>query len=91
VRSRKLIRLKNIAVFQDLRWALSVKDGGNNVAEFKKINILYGRNYSGKTTLSRIFRALEIGSIPDKYSSTEFQLSFDGGSNVTQNSLKRNG
>ncbi|MEB3733722.1 AAA family ATPase [Halopseudomonas pachastrellae] len=30
-----------------------------NIAEFKKINILYGRNYSGKTTLSRIFRALE--------------------------------
>ena len=32
-----------------------VRDDGNNVAEFKKINILYGRNYSGKTTLSRIY------------------------------------
>lgn len=88
---KKIDSIKNIAVFQNFQWTSSVRDGGNNVAEFKKINILYGRNYSGKTTLSRIFRALEIGSISDKYSSPEFQLSFDGGSNVTQNSLNSHG
>lgn len=80
-----------MAVFKNFRWATSVRDDGNNVAEFKKINILYGRNYSGKTTLSRMLRALETGSISDKYSSPEFQLSFDGGSNVTQNSLDGHG
>ncbi|MCG8613516.1 MAG: AAA family ATPase, partial [Pseudomonadales bacterium] len=42
-----------MAVFKDFRWALSVRDDGNNIAELKKLNILYGRNYSGKTTLSR--------------------------------------
>jgi len=88
---RKLESIKSMAVFQDFRWASSLRDGGNNVAEFKKINILYGRNYSGKTTLSRIFRALETGSISDKYSSPEFQLSFDGGSTATQNSLSNHG
>lgn len=80
-----------MAVFQDFRWASSVRDGGNNIAEFKKINILYGRNYSGKTTLSRIFRALETGSLSDKYCSPEFQLSFDGASNATQHSLTSHG
>ena len=84
---KKIDSIKNMAVFHDFRWASSVKDGGNNVAKFKKINILYGRNYSGKTTLSRIFRALETASVSDKYSSPEFQLSFDGGSTATQNSL----
>ncbi|MDT9546641.1 MAG: AAA family ATPase [Chlorobium phaeovibrioides] len=84
---KKIDSIKNMAVFQDFRWASSLRDGGNNVAEFKKINILYGRNYSGKTTLSRIFRAFETGSISDKYSSPEFQLTFDGGSTSTQNSL----
>lgn len=77
-----------MAVFQDFHWSPSVRDEGNNIAEFKKINIVYGRNYSGKTTLSRIFRALETGSISEKYSSPEFQLIFDDGSNVTQNSLR---
>lgn len=88
---KKIDSIKNMAVFQDYRWASSVRDAGNNIAEFKKINILYGRNYSGKTTLSRIFRALETGLISDKYNSPEFQLTFDGGSNVTQNSLNGHG
>lgn len=88
---KKIDSIKNMAVFDSFRWTSSVRDGGNNIAEFKKINILYGRNYSGKTTLSRIFRAIETGSISDKYSSPEFQLSFDGGNNVTQNSLNSHG
>lgn len=88
---KKIDSIKNMAVFQDFRWASSLRDGGNNIVEFKKINILYGRNYSGKTTLSRIFRALETGSISQKYSSPEFQLSFDGGSNATQNTLDKHG
>lgn len=88
---KKIDSIKNMAVFQDFRWASSIRDGGNNIAEFKKINILYGRNYSGKTTLSRIFRALETCSLSDKYSFPEFQLSFDGGGNATQNSLSNHG
>lgn len=88
---KKIDSIKNMAVFHDFRWASSLRDGGNNIAEFKKINILYGRNYSGKTTLSRIFRALETGSISDKYSSPEFQLSFEGGITATQDSLTSHG
>ena len=51
--------IKNLAVFKDFDWDREVRDKGNNVMVFKKINILYGRNYSGKTTLSRIVRAME--------------------------------
>ena len=80
-----------MAVFQDFQWSSSMRDDDNKIAEFKKLNILYGRNYSGKTTLSRIFRSLETDSISNKYNSPEFQLSFDGGSNATQNSLNNHG
>ena len=76
-----------MAVFKNFQWDSSVRDGGNNIAEFEKINILYGRNYCGKTTLSRIFRALEIGSISEKYNAAEFQLNFDDSSSITRNSL----
>ncbi|MGZ3745627.1 MAG: AAA family ATPase, partial [Pseudobdellovibrionaceae bacterium] len=88
---KKIDLIKNMAVFQDFRWASSVRDEGNNVAEFKTINIFYGRNYSGKTTLSRIFRAMETGSISNKYASPEFQLSFNDSAIVTQNSLTGHG
>ena len=36
---KKIDLIKNMAVFQDFRWASSVRDGGNNISEFKKINI----------------------------------------------------
>ncbi len=78
-----------MAVFQDFDWNSSVRDKGNNVAEFKKINIFYGRNYSGKTTLSRIFRALETGTISEKYGFPEFHMSLNGGTSLNQNSLTK--
>ena len=84
----KINQIRNMAVFQDFQWNSSVRDEGSNIAEFKKINILYGRNYSGKTTLSRIFRAIETGYISDKYDRPEFELSFSDGNKITQNDFK---
>lgn len=88
---KRIDSIKNMAVFKDFKWASSVMDKVNKVAEFKKINILYGRNYSGKTTISRILRALETGFVSEKYASSEFQLSFNDGTDVTQNSLTGHG
>lgn len=88
---KKIDSIKSMAVFDDFQWSSSMRDAGHNIAEFKNLNILYGRNYSGKTTLSRIFRAFETGTISDKYSSPEFQLSFDGGRIATQSSLSNHG
>ncbi len=88
---KKIDSIKGVAVYDDFQWSSSVRDTGNNIAEFKSLNILYGRNYSGKTTLSRIIRALETGCISEKYSSPEFRVSFDGGNTATQNSLSNHG
>ena len=84
---KKIDSIDNMAVFQNFQWADSVRDKGNNIAEFKRLNILYGRNYSGKTTLSRIFRAMETGSISEKYDSPEFKVSFESGEAITQTAL----
>ncbi len=88
---KKIDYIKSMAVFHDFQWQRSVINGGGSVDQFKNINVIYGRNYSGKTTLSRIFRAMETGVISDKYSSPEFHLSFDGGIKTTQNTLKEHG
>ncbi|MBL0492821.1 AAA family ATPase [Aeromonas veronii] len=88
---KKIDSIKGMAVYDNFQWSTSMLDAGNNIAEFKSLNILYGRNYSGKTTLSRIFRALETGTLSDKYNAPEFKLSFDGGSSATQSSLTNHG
>lgn len=87
----KFRSIKNLAVFRDFDWDTIVRDERNNVVLFKTINILYGRNYSGKTTLSRIVRALETGYISDKYDSPQFEVSIQNNQNTTQNNLTAHG
>lgn len=83
----KFKTIKNLAVFQNFVWDSSVCDGVGNVQLFKEINVIYGRNYSGKTTLSRIVRALEKGEISDKYENPEFEVCIKDLADVTQANL----
>ncbi len=81
----KFKSIKNLAVFKEFDWDSSVRaKKGNNTIEFKKLNILYGRNYSGKTTLSRIVRALETGQISDKYENPECCICITDNADVSQ-------
>lgn len=80
----KIKYIRNLAVFNNFSWDSDVIDDGSNVLVLKKTNIIYGRNYSGKTTLSRVFRAMEIGSVSDKYENPECCISFCGNDDVTQ-------
>lgn len=81
----KIKHIKNLAVFKDFSWDTSVRDkAGNNVILLKKLNVLYGRNYTGKTTLSRILRAMETGSISDKYENPECCVCLTEGDDVIQ-------
>jgi len=84
------VDIDNFGSFKDLTWRKSLKDAGNTVQNFKRLNILYGRNYSGKTTLSRIFRALETGRIPLNYVGSTFTVRGDKG-DVTQTGLVGHG
>ena len=79
--------IKRLGVFNDFNWDSEVKSKGGAIQNFTCINIIYGRNYSGKTTLSRIIRALETGALSDKYGSPSFQLKFTDNSDVTLTSL----
>src|SRR5690554_1346209 len=83
----KFKTIKNLAVFQNFVWDSSVCDTANNVQLFKDINVIYGRNYSGKTTLSRIVKALEKGAISDKYENPEFEVCIKDLADATQTNL----
>lgn len=66
--------IKEMAVFKDFSWKNCLKMPNGSIYNFEKINIIYGRNYSGKTTLSRIIRAFETGELSDKYTNPKFTL-----------------
>jgi wobble nucleotide-excising tRNase len=87
----KFKSINNLAVFQNFDWDATIRDEGNNIVLFKRINIFYGRNYSGKTTLSRIVRALETGSISDKYENPQFQVCIKDVADTTQKNLTEHG
>ena len=74
----KIKKIDNYAVFNNFDWNATVRDKGNNVAEFKEINIIYGRNYSGKTTVSRMLRSLEKGELNEKYPNATFEFEHTG-------------
>lgn len=39
-----------------------------------RINIFYGRNYSGKSTYSKIFQSIELKQLPEKYEKIDFEV-----------------
>ena len=60
--------IKHIGVFQNFK-------RGGNLQDFLDTNIIYGWNYSGKTTLSRIFSYLDKNTvIEDEYANLEFEF-----------------
>lgn len=79
----KRIDIKNFGSFSEFEWNTSLFKN-NNVFEFKKLNIIYGRNYSGKTTLSRIFRSFEVRKLPENYPNPQFEIITSDNSTLTQ-------
>lgn len=60
---KKIKSISNMGVFDGYRWP-----AGNTLDEFKRFNLIYGSNGSGKTTISRLFGHVATGaceSFPD--------------------------
>ena len=82
----KCLDIPNFGSFSQFNWKASVK-GKGGVSEFKRLNILFGRNYSGKTTLSRIFRSFEVGELPDNYQNPDFEITTYNQTTLTQQDI----
>ncbi|WP_333660987.1 AAA family ATPase [Chishuiella changwenlii] len=87
----KKININNLGLYKNFQWNVIVRDtSGNNIKELKKENIIYGRNYSGKTTLSRIIRALETKQISSKYVNPEFEIVLENSTTINQSNFQSN-
>ncbi|NLI37534.1 MAG: AAA family ATPase [Bacteroidales bacterium] len=75
---KKINKIKNFGVFRDYQKR-------SDIIDFKEKNIIYGWNYSGKTTISRLFAYLDKDTvIEDDYKNIEFEVELDDGTKITQ-------
>lgn len=74
---KKINKIKDFGVFSSFTW-------NADIPEFKTFNLIYGWNYSGKTTLSRVFQCLEFGAFHPDYATAAFELEDTAGGRFNQ-------
>lgn len=91
VKIKRISKIDNFSIFKSFDWVTSLtyqnNKGQSEVYDFKDINIFYGRNYSGKTSLSKIIRSLEKQVVPQKYDNPDFKIELSDSSIISQNNL----
>ena len=71
--------LTNFGAYRAFAWP--------NVADmrtFSKFNLFYGWNYSGKTTLSRLFDCLRIGKLEEPFQEATFEIAREDGTSINE-------
>ncbi|MFL1013263.1 AAA family ATPase [Flavisericum labens] len=81
---KKINHIRGFGVFNSYRRS-------GNIQDFDKVNIIYGWNYSGKTTISRVFQCFEEKEVKEHYPSAEFELEDYDGNKGNQQNLDING
>ncbi|PIM54718.1 hypothetical protein CS062_03555 [Roseateles chitinivorans] len=69
---KNILKISGLGVYENYSWPPGTED-------FEKKNIIYGWNYSGKTTLSRVFSCLEERSLIADLQGCSFALQTDAG------------
>lgn len=69
---KRIENISNFGIYKNFNW-----NSTSGLADFSQKNLFYGWNYSGKTTLSRIFSSLQNKKIFDSYSSGDFKVITD--------------
>lgn len=77
------IDIDKFGLFENYKWDTYI--GRNKI--FRRLNIIYGRNYSGKTTLSRILNSIFEKQLPLTYENGKFTVTFSDNTILTQNNL----
>ncbi|MBK7468101.1 MAG: AAA family ATPase [Saprospiraceae bacterium] len=78
------IDIDKFGLFENFKWDSLI----NKNKTFRRLNIIYGRNYSGKTTLSRILNSIYEKKLPNNYEGSKFQIQFSDGSLVSNETLQ---
>lgn len=79
----KIDSLKKFGIFKNFTWGNS-----NAIIDFKEKNIIYGWNYSGKTTLSRVFSSLRDKELFTDYENCDFKISTIKNGSFTKSNIQ---
>lgn len=63
---KRINHIKNFGVFKNYK-----RNG--EIQDFAKVNIIYGWNYSGKTTISRLFQNFELKRNNENYLDADYE------------------
>ena len=85
---KKILEIKDFAIFKDFEWDKHVVDSQGKAVCLQDVNIFFGRNYSGKTTLSRIFCAFEVRVGLEKYEGGTFKFEMNDKSIIDESTLE---
>lgn len=75
----KINRLTNFGNYRQFQWG--------STTNFAKYNLIYGWNYSGKTTLSRLFHVLATPNELTQWQGCQFEVELEGGAKLTHANL----
>ncbi len=79
----KKIDIKTFGCYKDyLQYGQS---GIGNDFNNDRVNIFYGRNYSGKSTYSKIFQSIELKTLPANYGDIDFEIKLANQSIIKSN------
>ncbi|WP_047394933.1 AAA family ATPase [Exiguobacterium sp. ZWU0009] len=78
------INIESFGTFKDFKWTKCVD------SNLGKLNIIYGRNYSGKTTLSRIFRSIEQKKMHSDFENGSFTIDCSDQKSLSSINLENN-
>jgi len=81
----KKLNIYDYGVYKDFIWDNVV--GNTEDTTFGHRNIIYGKNYSGKTTFSRIFRSLENRKPHEDFKEGKFIITLEDGTEVSDQDI----
>lgn len=80
---KRIEKLERLGSFQGFRWP------AQGLAEFSKFNLIYGWNYSGKTTLSRVFAAVGGQLLPTDWTAAKYRFELEDGTKLDDSTRSR--
>jgi wobble nucleotide-excising tRNase len=79
---KNIISIKNYGIFSEY--------ARGTTKDFKNSNIIFGWNYTGKTTLSRIFRSLELKTKSGGYENGKFKIRLEDDTEISEADIETN-
>jgi wobble nucleotide-excising tRNase len=80
---KRINKIRDFGIFSKFDW-------DKNIPDFQKYNLIYGWNYSGKSTISRLLRSFETKLAHPDYVSSSYELQDEQGRKFDQTNLNAN-